>query len=115
MSAPEWRKAPPRGCRTVETHERQLVALADQLEAQVAVLLAPDKDGLVAPMCISRAKEVALAAVRSRKIAADLALERERNQHLDWLIEQKKGMSGAAGTARRMPLGALAEMKERTP
>lgn len=63
---------PPRGCRTSVAHERAITALAEKLEAKALSFLESDN-----AMLASRAKELALAAVRYRKQASEIARWRE--------------------------------------
>lgn len=104
---PEWRKPPPNGCVTVEEHECEFLRIAELLEKQIATLLVPSKDGTVAAMVVSRAKELSLAAIKARKCAADLALAREQAEHVDWLDSRRKEMTALRSGQRRAPLRAV--------
>lgn len=96
----EWRKPPPDGCASVEEHERSLLALAQDLEKRSRELLV--SDGRVT---VATANQLALASIKARAKAADLALAREQTEYGEWLVAQKKRMrTGATSLPPRPPL-----------
>lgn len=82
--------SPPEGCHHVETHERKLTELADLLDERAKAWL---RDG-ESPILASRAKELALAAVRARKIASELALKRLEVDYGRWLVAERRALGG---------------------
>jgi hypothetical protein len=85
----------PHGCQSVESHERELLALAEVLEARAREML--DSDGRID---IATGNQLALAAIRARGKAADLAAAREARDYEVWLVEHEKQMS-AGGHRQR--------------
>ena len=92
------RAIPPPGCEGVDAVEAKLHALADLLESKAREVLETD-----ARMGLGTAKELALAAIRARKQAGDLALAREDKAHSEYLLAEVKKLQGNAPT-RRPPL-----------
>ena len=84
----------PDGCRSTEEHERALVQLAEELEAKAREMLTSD-----VRIGISAGQELALAAIRARKQAGELALAREQSEHTDHIMREYQKMKGL-GTAR---------------
>src|SRR4051794_13994594 len=79
----------PDGCRTAIEHERELVALAELLESKARTMLAGD-----VRIGVSAGKELALAAIRARKQASELALAREGREHDDWIVREYQKLQG---------------------
>ena len=80
---------PPTGCTDLEAHERDATALADKLQARALEMLA--RDGRID---VATGKELAIASVRARKLAAELAQIREDVVLLRESMEHEKQMSG---------------------
>jgi hypothetical protein len=89
------RAIPPADCEPVDVVEAKLHKLADLLESKAREVLETD-----ARIGLGTAKELALASIRARKQAGDLALAREDRAHSEWLIAEVKKLHGRAGPPR---------------
>lgn len=89
-------KPPPPGTHDVDVHERRLTELADKLQAKAEKLLETD-----VRIHIATGKELALASIRARKEAAELALARADRAHDEMIIAECRRIdAGAAPRAR---------------
>jgi hypothetical protein len=91
------KSAPPTGCQTAEQHEVELTKLATDLAAQADVML--KRGGIDA----ARGKELALASIRARKLAAELAQEREGWDHSREIMAHEREMAGVGRRASGRP------------
>src|SRR5688572_24158137 len=90
---------PPEGCVSTLEHERELTALAQLLADQAREML--KRGGIDS----ARGKELALASIRARKIAAGYSLEREAADHVNHLERQQRDLAG-------LPRNAFHEMRK---
>lgn len=97
MSAYKPPKPPP-GCKSVIEWERELSSIAMDLFTRSRELLKqgdlPRQDDRIRT---ATAKELALAAIRATKLAAECASHRENDERTDWLVRQMHDMKGTGG------------------
>ena len=80
----------PGGCQSTQQHESELLALAQALEVHARKMLKSDER-----IDLATGNQLALAAIRARSKAADLAADRESREYEVWLVEHEKAMTAA--------------------
>ena len=87
---------PPEGCEDSDQTERKLIALADLLEKKARKVLESD-----AEIGLGTAKELALAAIRARRQAAELAIRREDRSYSTWVVDTYRELAGGQAPPTR--------------
>ena len=82
----------PVGCRSVQAHEERFTALAEAFEEAAARHAADPKGNL------TNAARVLDVALKARRAAMELALQREDRAHVRWLERMRAAMLGKEPT-----------------